>query len=156
MTWELNCEKNIIDIMTFVEAVVSSCQEGLGNLPQLLTKFNFLIGTHQQLDYSQYTAADIGELTEEETTLLFHLPNSNPLITPSSTTSGHPGHGGEAPWDFVEKQLVPMIEILIRGGEEAGSITTQGLLILACHKVFNWITFAKSKLTSGDWGNATR
>jgi hypothetical protein len=62
----------------------------------------------------------------------------------------------DSPWDFIEKQLLPMIEILIQGGEEAGSITTQGLLTIACHKVFNWILCVKSKLTSVEWGNIPR
>ena len=137
--------RNISEILTMVEEVVDSCRKGLDNLPQLLIKFNFLIGTNQCLDYSQLTPY-LGDFPEEEMSLLFHLPPYNP--TPQSVA--------EAPWEFVDKQLLPMIEILIQGGEEAGSITTQGLLILACHKVFNWITMAKSKLTTGDWGNVTR
>jgi hypothetical protein len=157
MTWEVNCEKNISEIMNLVQAVVSSCQEGLDNLPQLLIKFNFLIGTNQHLDLPPTSAApsaaaptaDLDEFTEEEMTSFFYLPSYN--HPPQSGRAG-----GEAPWDFVEKQLLPMIEILIQGGEEAGSITTQGLLIHACQKVFHWIAFVKSKLTSGDWGNVSR
>lgn len=49
-----------------------------------------------------------------------------------------------------------MVDILIQGSEEAGSITSQGLLIIACHKVFHWIIQVKSKLTSPDWGNSSR
>lgn len=143
MNWELTCESNISEILTLVQTVVNSCRDGLANLPQLLIKFNFLIGTNQQIDYNQFQ--DLGEISEEEVRMFFQLP------------AYHPGAAVvEAPWDFVEKQLVPMLDILIQGVEEAGSITSQGLLIIACQKAFNWIIQVKSKLTSLDWGNASR
>jgi hypothetical protein len=147
MTWEQTCEKNITEILSLVETLANSCREGLENLPQLLIKFNFLFGTNQQIDYSQFL--DLSETSQEEVKTLFHLPVYTPPSLPALQLH-------DSPWDFIEKQLLPMIEILIQGGEEAGSITTQGLLTIACHKVFNWILCVKSKLTSVEWGNIPR
>jgi hypothetical protein len=147
MTWEQTCEKNLTELLGSVQTLTNNCREGLENLPQLLIKFNFLIGTNQQINYSQFQ--DFGEkITDEDVQNLFHLP----MYTPPPPTI----QLQDAPWDFVERQLLPMIEVLIQGGEEAGSITTQGLLTLACHKVFNWVVCVKSKLTATEWGNVSR